>query len=414
LIIKNLYVNKFLFNNKFSIFVALTIFTNKHKKYRMTLTHWLLIAFLSVCHTAKTQIVPLFTIEFDSTCVPYTPLGNRFIINDALNYSWNFGNGTVINQKMPTYSYTQAGAFKLSLTITTHATDKMVNGLTITAIPSTWDDLGTRDTKPDLYYIVKDSSGTKVFESSTVANTFPPVIFPLNLLMKVGRTYIVEVWEYDDTGTSDFLCYIPITNSSIINTFSNGGGTVVLTSLTNNTSYTYSRDIRLYNQPTVKITSVTDTITTLTTLTANITGGVGGYYYYQWSRNGSAISGANRSTFTVLINGTYSVFVTNSNCTATSSIRVATQDIPTLQNIRLFPTPSVSNEKQTLSFSSIESKTVDLKITDISGKIIAQQKLTVVVGENTFDLPEIGATGFFFVHLLDKNKAIFSGKVAVF
>jgi hypothetical protein len=110
------------------------------------------------------------------------------------------------------------------------------------------------------------------------------------------------------------------------------------------------------------------------------------------------------------------LFVTNSNCTATDTfrLRVATQDIPILQNIRLFPTPSVSNEKQTISFSSIESKTIDLKITDISGKIISQQKLTVVVGKNTFDLPEIGATGFFFVHLLDKNKAIFLGKTAVF
>jgi hypothetical protein len=376
----------------------------------MKLTQWLLLAFLGVWSTAKGQIVPLFNIEFDSTCVPYTPLGNRFIINDALTYSWNFGNGTVINQKMPTYSYTQAGAFKLSLNITTNPTDKMVNALTITAISNKWNDRGNKDVKPDLYFIVKDASGTKILQSNIMTDFFPPVNFSTNFLIKTGSFCLVELWEYDDSGGDDFLCYIPVTNSSVINTFSSDGCTVVLTSLTNNTAYTYSRDIRLYNQPTVKVRYANDI------LNSTIAGGVGGFYYYEWRLRDSIVSYESTYKPKPTENGTYKLFVTNSKCSATDTlrIRVATQDIPTLQNIRLFPTLSVSNEKQTISFSYIESKTVDLMVSDISGKILSRQTLKVVVGENTFDLPEIQARGLFLVHLLDKNKTIFLGKTAVF
>ena len=378
----------------------------------MKITNFLL-SFLSVLsQTAKAQVVPLFHTTYDSTCLPYTPISNGYIINDALSYTWNFGNGITINQKNPNYSYTQVGNFRLSLTIATNATDKMVNSLTITAIPSNWDDRGNKDVKPDLYFILKDSSGNTILKSNIVFDMFPPLTFTTNFLIKTGKTYTVEVWEYDDIGMDDLLSYIPINSSPTTNTFSNSGGTIVVASLTN-TTYTFSKNIRLYNQPTVNITFVNGL------LYANVIGGIGGYYDFSWQLNGgNRLYNMIENTYKPTANGVYTVTVSSSNCTATSPpftvSRVSAEDLSVLQNIRIYPNPSVLGEKKSIFIQSLESKTLELMISDISGKTINHQIIDLKIGDNTFDILNIDAKGFYFVQLLDKNKTIFLGKTTVF
>jgi hypothetical protein len=378
----------------------------------MKITHFLLPFLLILSQTIKAQVVPLFSTTYDSTCVPYTPINGGYIINDALSYVWNFGNGTVINQKNPNYSYTQAGNFKLSLTITANATDKMVNSLTITAIPNNWDDRGNKDVKPDLYFILKDSSGAKILTSNVVMDMFPPVTFTTNFLIKSGKTYTVEVWEYDDIGTDDFLAYIPINNSPTTNTFSNSGGTVIVASLTN-TTYTYSKNLRLYNQPTVNISLVNGL------LYANVNGGIGGYYDFNWQLNGgNRLYNMDENAYKPTANGVYTVTISSSNCTATSPLftvsRVSVKDLSVLQKVQIYPTPSVLGEKKSIFIQSIESKTIEFKVLDIAGRTISRQIIDLKIGDNTFDLLNIDTKGFYFVHLLDKSKTIFLGKTTVF
>ena len=362
---------------------------------------------------SNAQIVPLFNTLYDSACLPYTPIGNGYIINDALSYDWNFGNGTIVNQKNPNYSYTQAGNYRLSLTISTNATDKMVNALTISAIPNTWDDRGNKDVKPDLYFILKDSLGNKILTSSVVFDMFPPVSFTTNFLIKTGKTYTVELWEYDDVGTDDLLSYISITSNPSTNTFSNGGGTVIIASLNNNTTYTYVKNIRLYNQPTVTIVPLNGV------LAANITGGIGGAYNYIWRLNGgSQLYNMDESVYKPLVNGAYSVSINRTNCTATSPAvtvtRVSTEDLSMSKNIQIYPTPSVLGEKKWISIYSNEEKTIELTISDILGKAISHQNLDLKLGDNTFELPIKEAMGFYFIQLLDRNKVIFVGRTAIF
>ena len=373
---------------------------------------WGLLILSILPQALKAQMVPLFNIAFDSTCLPYTPISNDYIINDALTYVWNFGNGTIISQKNPNYSYTQAGAFKLSLTITTNITDKMVNALTITSIPNTWDDRGNKDVKPDLYFILKDSLGNKILTSNIMSDLFPPVNFSTNFLIKSGKTYTVELWEYDDVGTDDLLAYIAITNSLTTNTFSNVGGTVVIASLTNSATYIQSKDIRLYNQPTVNITSLNGL------LTANINGGIGGAYSYFWYVNNNYVVDGYQKTYKPVLNGAYTVTIKSSNCNATSPAfsvtKVSVTDLSSLQNVSIYPNPSVSGEKKWISIQSLDAKNVEMIIFDISGKAINHQNLNLKIGKNAYELPIINATGFYFVHLLQENKTIFLGKTVVF
>ena len=71
------------------------------------------------------------------------------------------------------------------------------------------------------------------------------------------------------------------------------------------------------------------------------------YTNYQWYLNGSIISGATSGTFMPLHNGSYTVFVTDSNgCTALSANYVisnlAVQNINAPANVRIYPNPATS------------------------------------------------------------------------
>ena len=235
--------------------------------------------------------------------------------------------------------------------------------------------------------------------------------FSTNFLIKSGKNYTVEIWEYDDMGTDDLLAYIPITNSLTTNTFSNGGGTVIIASLTNSTTYTQSKDIRLYNQPTVNITSLNGL------LTANINGGIGDAYSYFWYVN-NIITDGYQKTYKPIINGVYTVSVKSSNCNATSPAfsvtKVSVTDLSSLQNVSIYPNPSVSGEKKWISIQSLDAKNVEMIIFDISGKAINHQNLNLKIGKNAYELPIINATGYYFVRLLQENKTIFLGKTVVF
>ena len=134
---------------------------------------------------------PVFFSVVDSACMPHTPnLSSLYVLNNALSYNWNFGNGTTSTANNPFISYATAGTYRLSLTVTTNATDKVVNQLTIAAIPNTWDDGLFTDPLPDLYYLVKNELGVIVFISPVMFDKVPPVVFIKKPLVKIGRAHV--------------------------------------------------------------------------------------------------------------------------------------------------------------------------------------------------------------------------------
>lgn len=91
---------------------------------------------------------------------------------------------------------------------------------------------------------------------------------------------------------------------------------------------------------------------------------------YRWF----SISGATNATYNVVLNGAYSVVVTDSNgCTATSAVTIITnvgvQNIPLHNyNIKVYPNPSQSK-------IIIESPVnVDIQLTTIDGRLLMNKK----------------------------------------
>ena len=157
----------------------------------------ILLLLSGLCQNLTAQ-QPVFFSVVDSACMPHTPnLSSPYVLNNALSYNWNFGNGTTSTANSPFMSYSTAGTYRLSLTVTTNATDKIVNQLTIAAIPNTWDDGLFTDPLPDLYYLVKNELGVIVFTSPVMFDKVPPVVFTNGFLMKADKNYTVELWEYD-------------------------------------------------------------------------------------------------------------------------------------------------------------------------------------------------------------------------
>jgi hypothetical protein len=77
----------------------------------------------------------------------------------------------------------------------------------------------------------------------------------------------------------------------------------------------YSDTTRLYLTPQIQTT--VNTINCSQTYILSI--GAGSGHTYQWKLNGTIISGATQSTYTPTVSGSYSVFVSNSNCNATTA-----------------------------------------------------------------------------------------------
>ena len=114
-------------------------------------------------------------------------------------------------------------------------------------------------------------------------------------------------------------------------------------------------------------------------------------YTYQWALNNAAISGATKKQYTATAVGNYKVAVTNADaCSKTSqkvtvvtSCKETTMDISSVQ-LTAFPNPFSGTTRIDLSvLNGIEGQ-LEVRITDISGKILFSK---------TFSHPEEIETG---------------------
>ena len=111
---------------------------------------------------------------------------------------------------------------------------------------------------------------------------------------------------------------------------------------------------------------------------------------YQWSLNGAAIDGANSSTYTATQTGTYSVAVQQfSQCPTiasqgTSVTVIGVDELSNNVTASFYPNPS--NGAFTVNVSSKVSGPVQVRISDIAGKLVHSTNHIVVTGDNKFDL----------------------------
>ena len=127
-----------------------------------------------------------------------------------------------------------------------------------------------------------------------------------------------------------------------------------------------------------------------------------GFVAYQWYNTVGAIPGATGGQFTPLANGSYSVVATDVNgCTWTSAsfpftFVGAAAALPGWADIRLYPNPGRGVFQ--FAVGQVLEGPLWLSVTDLSGKVLYQEALSVLQGGEVFDLSAVAA-GVYVVEL---------------
>lgn len=142
------------------------------------------------------------------------------------------------------------------------------------------------------------------------------------------------------------------------------------------------------------------------------------YPTYQWLLDGEIIPGANEQTYVCMTSGTYSVSVTNEfGCVGESNpFFLDNLDIQGINEsityISLNPNPSKGNVF--LEYTLNETASIEIRITDISGKMIFTRNLGEInKGRHTeqLDLGFLAAGTYFYV--LSVNQSTFTNRIII-
>ena len=293
-----------------------------------------------------------FTMVGAAGCSPITV---DFTNNNPglLAYNWNFGNGNISNSENPAPQvYNAPGDYVVNYTAYGNLDTVYVYTLTNVTVNS-MSNYGNGFPSFDVAdtYIRVRENGNIIYQSSVIGNTNPAVSFTTNVLLNPANTYVLQVYEADETfgdllfGADDFMG-----NHTIMLTGCNGcavtGGdsgsgatvnyTVNLQTILPSPSVISVDTIHVYGYPAVPTVSYDEFSHTLTTPDNG--------YSYQWYFNDSPIGGATSSTYEVLQSGIYTVVAINSSgCVAFSDTITAVYCSPFLM-----PTINYGNNTNTL------------------------------------------------------------------
>jgi len=283
-----------------------------------------------------------FTMVGASGCSPITV---DFTNNNPglLAYNWNFGNGNISTSENPAPQvYNAPGDYVVNYTAYGNLDTVYVYTLTNVTVNS-MSNYGNGFPSFDVAdtYIRVRENGNIIYQSSVIGNTNPAVSFTTSVLLNPANTYVLQVYEADETfgdllfGADDFMG-----NHTIMLTGCNGcavtGGdsgsgatvnyTVNLQTILPSPSVISVDTIHVYGYPPVPTVSYDEPSHTLTTPDNG--------YSYQWYFNGSPIGGATNSTYEVLQSGIYTVIAINSSgCVAFSDTITAVYCSPFLMPI---------------------------------------------------------------------------------
>ena len=293
-----------------------------------------------------------FTMVGAAGCSPITV---DFTNNNPglLAYNWDFGNGNISNSENPAPQvYNAPGDYVVNYTAYGNLDTVYVYTLTNVTVNS-MSNYGNGFPSYDVAdtYIKVRENGNVIYQSSVIGNTNPAISFTTNVLLNPANTYVLQVYEADETfgdilfGADDFMGNHTIMlsgcNGCAVTGGDSGSGatvnyTVNLQTILPSPSVISVDTIHVYGYPPAPTVSYDQPSHTLTTPDNG--------YSYQWYFNDSPIGGATSSTYEVLQSGIYTVVAINSSgCVAFSDTITAVYCSPFLM-----PTINYANNTNTL------------------------------------------------------------------
>ena len=262
-----------------------------------------------------------FTMTGPTGCFPIT-VGFTNNNPGLLAYQWNFGNGNNSTSQNPVPQvYTTPGDYIVNYTAwgnldTTHIytlTNVQINNM------NNYGEGFPSFENADAYFKIKQN-GSVIYQSTTIGDQNPPVSWNTNINFTQGNSYVIEIWDADDSYGEILFSgddYMGSHTMSFNGCNGCGAGT-------SNINYTINHQIiypspvvlaadtiHVYGYPPNPLISYDEISNTIST--PNLP------YGYQWYVNGSPISGANDTSHVVSLSGVYSVIAINpSGCVSFS------------------------------------------------------------------------------------------------
>ena len=176
---------------------------------------------------ASAPIIPMPVSSFTITGGKVAPTSITFTSTstNADTYAWSFGDGGTSTLANPSHTYSAAGVYNISLTVTNaKGSHTSSQSLTITA-PVVYNNLSINKVSitnldwldgagagwdatdgPDLYFELCDAAGTVLITSKTtrvdnVVAAMLPVAWTLaSNVTNLNTVFIIKVWDYDAIG----------------------------------------------------------------------------------------------------------------------------------------------------------------------------------------------------------------------
>lgn len=181
-------------------------------------------------------------------------------------------------------------------------------------------------------------------------------------------------------GPEDLTTYRWNNNTSNDSLFVNKGGSYWLKVTDQyNCSFTDTIELTDVNNPIITLGKDTTICGTPITLTPG-----SGFAKYEWSTN------ATTPSITIYDKNTFSVTVTDQNgCQGSASINIDTCDkdnVPTLilSSLKFYPVPA--NENLNLEFHSVVSQPLNLRMVDLTGRLVLSMNEVIYPGKNAYTI----------------------------
>jgi hypothetical protein len=274
-----------------------------------------------------------------------------------LHYTWDFGNGNISYAENPSAQYyPNPGTYLVQYTAYANLDTNQVytlNQLMVTSMSNYGGGFPSFE-NADAYFKILEN-GNLVYQSTIIGNQNPPVQWTLNLNLNPNSSYVIEIWEADNSygeplfGADDYMGSHPLHINGCIGC---GAGTSIINYTTATqqilpTPQTTTVDtIVIYALPPTPLITYDSLLHTLSTPNLG--------FAYQWYYNGSPVAGANAATHVVYQSGAYSLVAVNPNgCVAFSDTLSAIYCSPFLQAqlTENNGTLVVSNTAQNASFT---------------------------------------------------------------
>lgn len=232
-----------------------------------------------------------------------------------LAYWWDFGNGNISTSENPVPQvYNVPGDYVVQYKAWDALDTVDVYTFTNVAINSMSNYGGGFPSydNADAYFILKEN-GVSIYQSSIIGDQNPPVSWTTSILLNPANTYVIEIWEADDSfgevilGADDYMG-----NHTLNITGCNGCGAG-----TSNINYTINHQtiypspiiisedtVHVYGYPAVPLVQYNTGTNIISTTDEG--------FNYQWYFNDSPISGATDTSYLVNQSGVYHVIAINS------------------------------------------------------------------------------------------------------